>query len=55
MTALMWAAIYGHTDIIRVLLEAGASTEAKNDVSKRISICTCVCVCVCVILFHDSL
>ena len=56
MTALIWAAQDGHTDIIKLLLEAGASIEAKDDVSKRISICTCVCVCVCVcvILFHDS-
>ena len=45
MTALMLAAANGHTDAIKVLLEAGASTEAKDIVSKRISICTCVCVC----------
>ena len=45
MTALMWAAGYGKTDVIKLLLEAGASIEAKNKVSKRISICTCVCVC----------
>ena len=49
MTSLMWAASNGHTDVIKVLLEAGASIEAKNNVSKRISICTCVCVCVCVL------
>ena len=42
----MRAASYGNADVIKVLLEAGASTEAKDDVSKRISICTCVCVCV---------
>ena len=48
MTALMLAAMYGHADVIKLLLEAGASIEAKDDVSKRISICTCVCVCVCV-------
>ena len=50
MTALMWAASNGKADIIRLLLEAGASTEAKGCVSKRISICSCVCVCVCYIL-----
>ena len=41
----MWAACNGKADIIKVLLEAGASIEAKDTVSKRISICTCVCVC----------
>ena len=52
----MLAAIYGHADIIKLLLGAGASTEAKDNVSKRISICTCVCVCVCVcvIFLHHS-
>ena len=41
----MKAANNGHADIIKVLLEAGASIEAKDIVSKRISICTCVFVC----------
>ena len=41
----MWAAKYGKADIIKVLLDAGAAIEAKDIVSKRISICTCVCVC----------
>ena len=50
MTALMWAARNGNADAVRVLLVAGASIEAKDNVSKRISICTCVCVCVCYIL-----
>ena len=45
MTALMLAASNGKSDVIKVLLEAGASIEAKSTVSKRISICTCVCVC----------
>ena len=48
MTSLLWAAQNGNADIIKLLLEAGASTEAKTTVSKRISICTCVFVCVCV-------
>ena len=55
----MWAAVSGHVDVVKVLLEAGASTEAKGYVSKRISICTCVCVCVCVlyscIIVYDML
>ena len=42
MTALIWAALNGHSDNVKVLLEAGAAIEAKDDVSKRISICTCV-------------
>ena len=46
----MLAAKYGKADVVKLLLEAGASTEAKDKVSKRISICTCVCVCVCYIL-----
>ena len=48
MTALILAASNGNADVVRLLLEAGASTEAKDTVSKRISICTCVYVCVCV-------
>ena len=50
MTALIIAAQSGRSDVVKLLLEAGASIEAKDDVSKRISICTCVCVCVCYIL-----
>ena len=46
----MKAAENGHSDVIKVLLEADAAIEAKTAVSKRISICTCVCVCVCYIL-----
>ena len=41
----MWAACNGKADVIQVLLDAGAAIEAKDHVSKRISICTCVCVC----------
>ena len=48
MTALILAARNGKADVIKLLLGAGASTEAKDNVSKRISISTCVCVCVCV-------
>ena len=52
----MWAAENGHADVITLLIDAGASIEAKSTVSKRISICTCVCVCVCVcvIFLHHS-
>ena len=38
MTALICAARDGKADTIKLLLEAGASTEAKGPVSKRISI-----------------
>ena len=49
----MHAAYNGKADIVSLLLAAGADIEAKNIVSKRISICLahmCVCVCVCYIL-----
>ena len=51
MTSLMWAAQNGHSDTVRLLIDAGAAIEAKSTVSKRISICTCVCVRVCVVKF----
>ena len=51
MTALIWAALNGKADTVKVLLEAGASIEAKDNVSKRRSICACVSVCLCVIFF----
>ena len=54
----MWAAGYGDTDTVKVLLEASASIEAKDDVSKRISIRTCVCVIFLhhsVVLFYSSI
>ena len=41
----MWAARNGHADTVKLLIDAGAAIEAKDNVSKRISICTCVCVC----------
>ena len=53
----MYAADNGNADTVSLLLAAGADIEAKNSVSKRISICLahmCGCVCVCVIFFHHS-
>ena len=55
----MCAANNGHSGVVKVLIDAGADIEAKNKVSKRISICTCVFVCmvyvcVCVIFLHHS-
>ena len=53
----MWAAYNGKADTVKVLLEAGASIEAKDKVSKRISITisTCVCVCACVFVLYSSM
>ena len=45
-TALINAAFNGHSKVVKLLLEAGALIEAKDDVSKRISICTYMRVCV---------
>ena len=45
------AADDGNAGIVSSLLAAGADIEARDIVSKRISIClahVCVCVCVCV-------
>ena len=53
----MKAADNGHTDVIKLLLRAGASVEAKDNVSKRISICACVCVlysCIMVLFYSDN-
>ena len=53
----MQAAIYGTAHSVRLLLGVGADIDAKNSVSKRISIClahVCVCVSVCVIFLHHS-
>ena len=44
----MHAAFCGKTDVTKFLLGAGASIEAKDNVSKRISIFTYICVSVCV-------
>ena len=51
MTALIYAALRGEAGVTKVLIDAGASIEAKSNVSKTISIFTCVCVCVCVVKF----
>ena len=37
-TSLMWAARMGDADIIRILLEAGASIEEEDDVRDRKSV-----------------
>ena len=44
----MWAARGGKAEVTKVLVDAGASIEAKDDVSKTISIFAYVCICVCV-------
>ena len=43
-TALMHAVFCGKTDVTKFLLGAGASIEAKDNVSKTISISSYVCV-----------
>ena len=50
MTALIYAAREGEAGVTKVLIDAGASIEAKCNVSKTISILSYVCVymCVCV-------
>ena len=50
----MWAACEGKADVVRVLLEAGDSIEAKDDVSTRIFICTRVCVLYSCIIVYDK-
>ena len=53
----MLAAYNGNVDVVTVLLEAGASIEAKDNVSKRniyMHMCVCVCVCVCVCYILES-
>ena len=45
MTALMWAAYGGHFEVTKFLIDAGAAIEAKDYVSKTISIFSYVCVC----------
>ena len=43
----MHAAREGHFEVTKVLIDAGASIEAKDIVSKTISIFSYMCVCVC--------
>ena len=44
----MLAAREGHFEVTKLLLVAGALTEAKDNVSKTISIFTYIYICVCV-------
>ena len=48
MTALMRAAYNGHFEVTKVLIDADASIEAKDNVSKTIFIFSYIYVCVCV-------
>ena len=43
----MYAAGGGHSEVTKVLVDAGASIEAKDTVSKTISMLTYMCLCVC--------
>ena len=53
-TPLICAADNGHSEAVQLLLGAGAVIEAKNNVSKRISIFTYVCVLYSSIMAHDK-
>ena len=41
MTALMWAANNGRTEIVTLLLERGADIEAKNRMRKDLGLALC--------------
>ena len=51
-TLLIFTTSSGHSGVVKLLVGAGASTEVKDNESKRMFKCTygCVCVCVCVSL-----
>ena len=53
-TPLICAAFNGHSEVVILLLDAGALIEAKDNVSKRISILTYVCVLYTSIIQHDK-
>jgi len=39
-TALVMASFYGHTDIVKLLLKAGADTEATTNAVRRTYLCS---------------
>ncbi len=43
-TALMFAAVNGHADCVRLLIDAGAVMEAKTIVRRRSLLCCCASV-----------
>ena len=47
----MFAARNGKAEVTKILVDAGASIEAKDTVSKTISMLTYMCVCVWISLF----
>ena len=53
-TPLIWAARRGHNAVVRLLLAAGVDVDAKNNVSKRILVCTCVFVFSSAIIPNDK-
>ena len=54
-TPLHKAALKGHTDVMKVLLAAGANIEAKDGVSDRLRMCACASLYACVCAFTSSL
>ena len=43
-TALHWASIFGHIDVIILLLDRGASIDAKDDVSVSVLCAAAACI-----------
>jgi hypothetical protein len=41
----MKAALSGHEDIVRMLLDAGADPSPADEVSSCVCVCMCMCVC----------
>jgi len=54
MTPIMWAASYGHVEVIKLLLHADATTNCINKVS--LSVCPSVCLsAVFLIMMHRAI
>ncbi len=53
-TALIWAAMRGHADCARLLLDAGADTEVKDNV-RASAVCMCTAVTIdCFVRKHTN-
>ena len=47
-TALAWAALKGHKNVVDILLNAKADPDIQDKVKLTLCVYVCVCVCVCV-------